>query len=43
MPVKIAVEKLRGFVADHRARIIAVNGNQVRMEIGERPSGASAV
>ena len=34
-----AVEKLRGFVADHRARIIAVNGNQVRMEISDRPVG----
>ncbi len=39
VPVKIAVEKLRGFVADHRARIIAINGNQVRMEINDRPSG----
>jgi diguanylate cyclase (GGDEF)-like protein len=39
VPVKIAVEKLRGFVADHQARIIAVNGNQVRMEISDRPAG----
>jgi len=39
VPVRIAVEKLRGFVADHRARIIAVNGNQVRMEISDRPVG----
>jgi diguanylate cyclase (GGDEF)-like protein len=37
VPVKIAVDKLRGFVADHRARIIAVNGNQVRIEIDGKP------
>ena len=37
VPVKIAIEKLRGFVADHQARIIAVNGNQVRMEIDDKP------
>ncbi len=39
VPVRMAVEKLRGFVADHQARIIAVNGNQVRMEISDRPVG----
>ena len=39
VPVKIAVEKLRGFVADHQARIIAVNGNQVRMEINDKRAG----
>jgi diguanylate cyclase (GGDEF)-like protein len=39
VPVRIAVEKLRGFVADHQARIISVNGNQVRMEISDRPVG----
>jgi diguanylate cyclase (GGDEF)-like protein len=39
VPVKMAVEKLRGFVADHQARIISVNGNQVRMEISDRPVG----
>lgn len=39
VPVKMAVEKLRGFVADHQARIIAVNGNQVRMEISDRVAG----
>ena len=37
VPVRIAVDKLRGFVADHRARIIAVNGNQVRIEIEGKP------
>jgi diguanylate cyclase (GGDEF)-like protein len=39
VPVKMAVEKLRGFVADHQARIIAVNGNQIRMEISDKPVG----
>jgi diguanylate cyclase (GGDEF)-like protein len=39
VPVKIAVEKLRGFVADHQARIISVDGNQVRMEISDKPVG----
>jgi diguanylate cyclase (GGDEF)-like protein len=37
VPVKIAVDKLRGFVADHRARIIAVNGNQIRIEVDGKP------
>ena len=39
VPVKMAVEKLRGFVADHQARIITVNGNQVQMEISDRRPG----
>jgi diguanylate cyclase (GGDEF)-like protein len=33
VPVKVAVEKLRGFVADHRAKIVAIDGNRVRLEI----------
>jgi diguanylate cyclase (GGDEF)-like protein len=37
VPAKIAVDKLRGFVADHRARIIAVDGNQVRIEVDGKP------
>jgi diguanylate cyclase (GGDEF)-like protein len=39
VPVRIAVEKLRGFVADHQARIISVDGNRVRMEISDKPVG----
>ncbi len=39
MPVKIAVEKLRGFVADHQARIVSVDGNRVRLEIDDQPAG----
>ena len=33
VPVKLAVEKLRGFVSDHRARIVTIDGNRVRLEI----------
>jgi diguanylate cyclase (GGDEF)-like protein len=37
VPAKIAVEKLRGFVADHEARIVAVDENRVRLEIDVKP------
>jgi diguanylate cyclase (GGDEF)-like protein len=37
VPVKIAIEKLRGFVADHQARIVAIDGNQLRLEIDRKP------
>ena len=33
VPINMAVEKLRGFVADHKARITAVDGNQISLEI----------
>jgi hypothetical protein len=33
VPVKMAIEKLRGFVADHQAKIISIDGSQVRLEI----------
>ena len=33
VPVKMAIEKLRGFVADHRATIVKIEGNEVRLEI----------
>jgi diguanylate cyclase (GGDEF)-like protein len=36
VPIAIAVEKLRGFVADHRAKIVALKGNRVRLEIDDR-------
>jgi diguanylate cyclase (GGDEF)-like protein len=36
VPIKMAIEKLRGFVADHQARIVTVEGNQVRLEIEDR-------
>jgi len=36
VPVKMAIEKLRGFVADHRAKILKLNGNNVCLEIVEQ-------
>jgi diguanylate cyclase (GGDEF)-like protein/PAS domain S-box-containing protein len=36
VPIKMAVEKLRGFVADHKAKITAVDGNQISLEIEEQ-------
>ncbi|MEE8452528.1 MAG: diguanylate cyclase [Thermoguttaceae bacterium] len=36
VPVKMAIEKLRGFVADHRAKILKINGNHVSLEIVEQ-------
>ncbi|MEN6405298.1 MAG: diguanylate cyclase [Thermoguttaceae bacterium] len=36
VPVKMAIEKLRGFVADHQAKIVATDGNRVRLEIEYR-------
>ncbi len=38
VPVKMAIEKLRGFVADHRAKIVAIDGSQVRLEIEDKPT-----
>lgn len=37
VPIKVAIEKLRGFVADHQAKIVAIDGNQVRLEIDDKP------
>jgi diguanylate cyclase (GGDEF)-like protein len=39
VPVKSAVEKLRGFVADHQARIVSINGNVICLEIDSKPAG----
>jgi len=36
VPVAVAVEKLRGFVADHCAKIVALNGNRVQLQIADR-------
>jgi len=35
VPVKMAVEKLRGFVADHQAKIVKIDGNRIRLEIDD--------
>ena len=37
VPIAIAIEKLRGFVADHRANIISIDGSCVKLEIDDRP------
>ena len=33
VPVKMAVEKLRGFVADHKAKIASIDGNHIILEV----------
>ena len=38
VPIKIAIEKLRGFVADHQAKIVAIDGSRVRLEIEDKPA-----
>ncbi|MGD0518359.1 MAG: diguanylate cyclase [Thermoguttaceae bacterium] len=38
VPIKMAVEKLRGFVADHNAKINYVEGNHICLEIEEQRS-----
>jgi diguanylate cyclase (GGDEF)-like protein/PAS domain S-box-containing protein len=39
VPVKMAVEKLRGFVADHQAKVVTIDGDQVRIEIDDTQAG----
>ena len=36
VPIRMAIEKLRGFVADHQAKIVNIDGNRVRLEIDDR-------
>lgn len=40
VPIGVVVEKLRGFVADHRAKILKIDGNQVELQIEDRHRGA---
>jgi len=35
VPTNMAIEKLRGFVADHKANILKIDGNQIQLEIAE--------
>jgi len=37
VPIAMTIEKLRGFVADHRAKIITIDGNRVKLEIADQP------
>ena len=39
VPVSVVVEKLRGFVADHRATIVKIDSNQVDLQIEDRCQG----
>jgi len=39
VPIKMAVEKLRGFVADHNAEIVQIDGDHVQLEIADGTSG----
>jgi diguanylate cyclase (GGDEF)-like protein len=36
VPTKMAIEKLRGFVADHEAKILKIDGVHIELEIVER-------
>jgi diguanylate cyclase (GGDEF)-like protein len=35
VPIRIAIEKLRGFVADHEAKIVKTDGNRVELTIDD--------
>ncbi len=37
VPIKMAIEKLRGFVADHLAKILDIDGDHVRLEMLSQP------
>ena len=39
VPLQMAIEKLRGFVADHQATILAIDANQVQLEIVHKNPG----
>ena len=41
VPIKMAIEKLRGFVADHQARILAIEQNRVRIQVDSRSQNDS--
>jgi diguanylate cyclase (GGDEF)-like protein len=41
VPIKMAIEKLRGFVADHCAKINRIEGNEVRLQIDDTRSERS--
>lgn len=35
VPLKVAIEKLRGFVADHDAKILKIDGNRIHLEMND--------
>jgi len=38
VPVSVAIEKLRGFVADHRAKIVRISGSSIQLLVDDDPS-----
>ena len=41
VPIQMTIEKLRGFVADHEAKILGIDGNNVRLEVSGTHPAAS--
>jgi len=39
VPVKMAVEKLRGFIADHQAQAVRAEGNLIRLQLDDHHAG----
>ncbi len=39
VPIAVAIEKLRGFVADHKAKIVKTEGNEVQLHIDDPTRG----
>ena len=39
VPLKMAVEKIRGFVVDHHAEIVSIEGEKILLEIDSRRTG----
>ncbi len=39
VPIRMAIEKLRGFVADHEARIVKTDADRVELEIADQNTG----
>jgi hypothetical protein len=35
VPLAVAIEKLRGFVADHHAEVVSIDGKEVRLKMGD--------
>ncbi len=39
VPIAVALEKLRGFVADHRAKIVHIDGNHIQFQVEDDQNG----
>ena len=40
MPIEVAVQKLRGFIADQDAKIVKTNENELQLEVTDRHSAS---